>query len=38
VPRRQLYWFWRDRKGLVGNLPTPVDNLLLMYTIARYGH
>jgi adsorption protein B len=38
VPRRQLYWFWRDRKGLIGNLLTPVDNLLLMYTIARYGH
>ena len=21
---RQLYWFWRDRKGLVGNLLSPV--------------
>ena len=23
----QLYWFWRDRKGLLGNLLTPVTNL-----------
>jgi adsorption protein B len=38
VPSRQLYWFWRDRKGLVGNLLTPVDNLLLIYTIARCSH
>jgi adsorption protein B len=27
VPPRQLYWFWRDRKGLVGNLLSPVANL-----------
>ena len=38
VPAGQLYWFWRDRKGLVGNLLTPLDNLLLIYTIARFGH
>lgn len=27
---RQLYWFWRDRKGVVGNLLTPVCNLLFL--------
>ena len=26
----QLYWFWRDRKGLVGNLLSPVSNLLFL--------
>ncbi len=30
-PRRQLYWFWRDRKGLVGNLAAPFINLLFLY-------
>ncbi len=24
----QRYWFWRDRKGLVGNLVTPVADLI----------
>ncbi len=24
----QVYWFWRDRKGLVGNLLAPLANLL----------
>jgi adsorption protein B len=38
VPWRQAYWFWRDRKGLVGNLLTPLDNLLLAYSVARYEH
>jgi len=38
VPWPQLYWFWRDRKGLVGNLLTPLDNLLLIYSVARYDH
>jgi adsorption protein B len=31
VPARQLYWLWRDRKGLLGNLLTPVLNLLFLY-------
>lgn len=26
----QLYWFWRDRKGLAGNLITPLSNLLFL--------
>ncbi|HJT86367.1 MAG TPA: glycosyl transferase family protein [Bryobacteraceae bacterium] len=28
-PRRQIYWFWRDRKGLVGNLLAPAANLMV---------
>jgi adsorption protein B len=36
APWRQLYWFWRDRKGLVGNLLTPIANLILLYCIVRY--
>jgi adsorption protein B len=28
---RHLYWFWRDRKGVVGNLLTPLTNLLFVY-------
>lgn len=27
---RHLYWFWRDRKGLLGNLITPFINLLFL--------
>jgi adsorption protein B len=29
---RQAYWFWRDRKGLVGNPLSLFANLLLIYT------
>jgi adsorption protein B len=36
VPWRQVYWFWRDRKGLVGNLLTPVANAVFLYGVARY--
>ena len=28
---RNLYWFWRDRKGLVGNIVGPISNLLFLY-------
>ncbi len=28
---RHLYWFWRDRKALVGNLMTPLANLLFLF-------
>ncbi len=28
---RQVYWLWRDRKGLVGNLLSPITNLVSMY-------
>lgn len=27
----QIYWFWRDRKALVGNLITPFTNLIFVY-------
>ena len=27
---RQFYWFWRDRKGLIGNLVTPLTNILFL--------
>lgn len=29
---RQAYWFWRDRKGLLGNPLSLCANLLLIYT------
>lgn len=32
----QLYWFWRDRKGLAGNLVTPLANLLCLYGAATW--
>ena len=28
---RYSYWFWRDRKGLIGNLVTPLMNLIYLY-------
>jgi adsorption protein B len=28
---RYLYWFWRDRKSIVGNLVTPLTNLVFLY-------
>jgi len=36
VPWRQAYWFWRDRKGLAGNLLSPAINLLFLYGCAGY--
>jgi adsorption protein B len=27
----QLYWFWRDRRGLAGNLAAPLSNVLFLY-------
>ena len=27
----QLYWFWRDRKCLAGNIVTPLTNLIFVY-------
>jgi adsorption protein B len=35
-PWRQVYWFWRDRKALVGNLLSPAGNLLLLYGASGY--
>lgn len=37
APGRQLYWLWRDRKGIIGNLLTPVLNLLFLYGAATWG-
>lgn len=35
-PWRQIYWFWRDRKGLVGNLLSPLANVFCIYGAASY--
>ena len=32
----QLYWFWRDRKGLISNLLTPLTNGLFFYGILAW--
>jgi adsorption protein B len=39
----QLYWFWRDRKGLIGNLGAPLMNILFVlgagtWTWAKASH
>jgi len=36
-PARQAFWFWRDRKGLAGNLISPFANLLFLYGALRHG-
>ena len=36
APARQFYWLWRDRKGVIGNLLTPVLNLLFVYGAATW--
>ncbi len=33
---RHLYWFWRDRKGLVGNLITPLANILFLFGLSSW--
>jgi bacteriophage N4 adsorption protein B len=33
---KQRYWFWRDRKGLVGSLLSPLANLMLVYGVAGW--
>jgi bacteriophage N4 adsorption protein B len=33
----QLYWFWRDRKNLIGNLVSPLANLITLYGVVRGG-
>lgn len=33
---RQLYWFWRDRKGFVANLLTPLTNGLFVYGVVTW--
>jgi adsorption protein B len=34
-PLRQAFWFWRDRKGIAGNLLSPFANLLFFYGAFR---
>jgi adsorption protein B len=36
APWPQIYWFWRDRKGLVGNLATPLAALTMLYGMVRW--
>ena len=36
VPWRQAYWFWRDRKGVIANLLTPMANGVVLYGGIRY--
>lgn len=36
APTRQRYWFWRDRKGAVGNLLSPVANIAYIYGLTRW--
>ncbi|MDP9054237.1 MAG: glycosyl transferase family protein [Acidobacteriota bacterium] len=33
---RHLYWFWRDRRGLPGNLVTPLANLLFLAGLSTW--
>jgi adsorption protein B len=28
-----LYWFWRDRRSLIGNLVTPLTNIVFLYGV-----
>ncbi len=32
----QLYWFWRDRKGLIGNLVGPMATLVFVYGVINW--
>jgi cellulose synthase/poly-beta-1,6-N-acetylglucosamine synthase-like glycosyltransferase len=36
VPLRQLYWLWRDRKGLIGNPVSIFTNLVFAYCALRW--
>jgi len=36
VEARQIYWLWRDRKGLLGNPLTVLTNLLFLYGAAEW--
>jgi adsorption protein B len=33
---RQVYWFWRDRKGLAGNLVSALANAMLAYGLGTW--
>jgi adsorption protein B len=32
----QLYWFWRDRKPLIGNLITPLANIFFIFGLSTW--
>ena len=36
APWLQRYWFWRDRKGVVGSLLAPVANLTFVYGLIHW--
>jgi adsorption protein B len=36
TPPRQIYWLWRDRKGLAGNLLSPLANAIFLYMLIRW--
>jgi adsorption protein B len=36
APARQVYWLWRDRKGLAGNLLSPFANAIFLYMLLRW--
>ena len=36
APWLQRYWFWRDRKGLVGSLLAPLANLTFIFGLVRW--
>jgi adsorption protein B len=36
APWLQRYWLWRDRKGLVGNLVSPLANVVFVYGLIRW--
>lgn len=38
APWPQVYWFWRDRKGLLGNLLSPAANLVFFFGILEWFH
>jgi bacteriophage N4 adsorption protein B len=38
APLPDIYWFWRDRKGLIGNLVTPLANLIFLYGTATWAY
>ncbi len=36
IGSRELYWFWRDRKGLIGNPASLLANLIFLYGVAGW--
>src|SRR5579862_1513146 len=35
---RHLYWLWRDRKGILGNLLAPILNVVFLYGAITWSH